>query len=61
MEDGKAKSTKKCVTTRKLEFQDCNNCLQAAQTENKINNSEKNKNDLDILKEHQKEFIEKII
>ena len=57
----KAKSTKKWVTPRKLKFQDFKNCLEAAQIENKINSSEKNKTDVDIFKEDQKEFIEKII
>ena len=56
-EDKKAKSTKKCVIKRKLKFQDCKNYLEAAQIENKINHLEKNKTDVDSLKEDQKEFI----
>ena len=34
-----------------------NNCLEAAQTENKINDLEKNKIVVDNLKEERKEFI----
>ena len=56
-EDKKAKSTKKCVIKRKLKFEDYKNCLEAAQIENKINNLEKNKIDVDSLKEDQKEFV----
>ena len=36
-EDKKAKGTKKCVTKRKLKFQDYKNCLEAAQIKRKIN------------------------
>ena len=46
-EDKKEKSTKKCVIKRKLKFQDHKNCLEAAQIENKINHSEKNKINVD--------------
>ena len=46
---------KKCVI--KLKFQDYKKCLEAPQIENKINHLEKNKIDVDILKEDQKEFI----
>ena len=53
----KAKGTKKYVIKRKLKFQDYKNCLEAAQIENKINHLEKNKIDVDCLKEDQKEFI----
>ena len=42
---------------RKLKFEDYKNCLGAAQIENKINHLEKNKIDVDSLKEVQKEFI----
>ena len=45
-EDKKAKSTKKCVR-----FEDYKNCLAAAQIENKISDLEKNKIDVDSLKE----------
>ena len=47
----KAKGTKKCVIKRKLKFQDYKNCLEAAEIENKINHLEKNKFDVDSLKE----------
>ena len=42
---------------RKLKFQDYKNCLEAAQTENKIIHLEKNKIDVDSLEEDKKEFI----
>ena len=48
----KEKGTKKCITKRKLKFEDYKNSLEAAQIENKLNHSEKNKIDID-----QKEFI----
>ena len=54
----KAKGTKKCVIKRKLQFEDCKNCLEAAQIENKISHLEK-KNKIDVdnhIKDH-KEFI----
>ena len=47
-EDEKPRSTKKCVIKR---------CLEAPQTENKINDSEKNKVAVDSLKEDHKDFI----
>ena len=50
-EDKKAKDTKKCVIKRKLKFQDYKNCLEAAQIENKIKHLEKNKTDVESLKE----------
>ena len=40
-EDKKAKSTKKCVIKRKLNFQNYKNCLKATQLDNKINYLEK--------------------
>ena len=36
-EDKKAKDTKKCVIKRKLEFENCKNCLETTKHENKIN------------------------
>ena len=54
-EDKKAKSTKKCVTKRKLKFQDYKNCLEPAQSENKINHLEKTKIDVDSPKEFLKD------
>ena len=56
-EDKKANNTEKCVIERKLKFQNYKNCLEAAQTENKINDFEKNKIVVDNLKEERKEFI----
>ena len=50
-EDKKAKGMKKWIKKRKLKFQDHKNCLEAAQIENKINYLEKDKIDVDILKE----------
>ena len=46
-EDKKAKG--RSVIKRKLKFEDYRNCLEAAQIENKINNLEKNKIDVDSL------------
>ena len=56
-EGKKAKDTKKCVIKRKPKFEDYKNCLEATQTENKINHLEKSKTDVDSLKEDQKEFM----
>ena len=42
---------------RKLKFEDYKNCLQATQLENKIKHLEKNKIDINSLKEDHKEFI----
>ena len=53
-EDKKAKS---CAILRKRKFQDCKNCLEAAQNENKTNLLEQNKINLNSFKEDQKEFI----
>ena len=52
--DEKAKGTAKCVIKRKLKFENYKNCLEAIQLENKINYLEKNKIDIDSIKE----FIE---
>ena len=53
------KRHKKCVIKRKIKFADYKNCLKATQLENKINHSEKNKIDMDNLKESNEEFIKK--
>ena len=53
----KAKGTKKCVIKRKLKFENYKSCLEAAQIENKINYLEKNKIDIDSIKENHKELI----
>ena len=41
---------------KKRKSENYKNCLEASQIENKINHLEKNKGDIDILKEDQKEF-----
>ena len=43
-EDKKTKDTKKCVTKRKLKFENYKNSLEAIQLDNKIKYLEKNKN-----------------
>ena len=58
-ENKKAKGRKKCVIKQKLKFEDYKHCLDATQTENKINQPEKNKVDLDSLRVNHKEFIKK--
>ena len=50
-EDKKAKGTKKCVTKRKLKFENYKNSLEAIQLDNKIKYLEKNKtNILSLIK-----------
>ena len=56
-EDKKAKRTKKCVIKRKTKFENYKNCLEATQLESKMNHLEKNKIDVDRIKENLKEFI----
>ena len=58
-EDRKAKGTKECVVKRKLKFEDYKNCLESVQIENEINNLEKNRNEVNIVKKDDKEFIKK--
>ena len=53
----KAKGTKKGGMKRKLKFENYKNCLEASQHENKINHLERNKTDVDNLKEDHKEFV----
>ena len=48
---------KKCVIKTKLKFQDHKKCLEVAQIENEINHPEKNKIEVDSLKQDKKEFI----
>ena len=50
-EDKKASGTKKCVIKRKLKLGNHRNCLEATKLENKINHLEKNKINIDSLKE----------
>ena len=47
----------KCVIKRKLKLENYKNCLELTQFENKINYLEKNKMDIDSIKENHKEFI----
>ena len=47
----------KCVIKKKLKFEDYKNCLEATQTENKINHLEKNKTDSNSFKEDHKELV----
>ena len=49
-----------CVVKRKLKFKNYKKCLEATHIENKINNFEKNKTDVDSLKGNHKEFIKSI-
>ena len=53
-EDKKANGTKKCLIKWKRKFENYKNCLKAAQFENKINYLEKNRTDINSIKE----FIE---
>ena len=50
-EDKKARGSKKCVIKRKLRFENYKNCLEATELENKINHLEKNKIDINSIKE----------
>ena len=45
-EDKEAEDTKKCIVKRKLKLKSYENCLKAAQTENKTNHLEKSKSGL---------------
>ena len=45
---------------KKLKIENYKNCLEATQVENKINHLEKNKIDIDSIKESHKEFIKNI-
>ena len=53
----KVKGTKTCVIKRKLKFDGYKNCLEGTELENKINQPEKNKLDVDSLREKHKESI----
>ena len=55
-EDKKAKGTRKCLIKRKPKFENFRNCLEATQLETERNYIEKNKIDIDSIKE----FIKKI-
>ena len=56
-EDKKAKGTKMCVIKRKLKFENYKNSLEAAQLDNKIKYLEKNKININSLKQIHEEFI----
>ena len=47
----KSKDTENCVIKKKLKFENYKNCLDATQVDNKINYFEKNKINIDSLKE----------
>ena len=55
-EGKKAKSTKKSVK-KKIKFENCKNCSEATELENKTNHLEKNKINIDSLKKNHEEFI----
>ena len=59
-EDKKVKGTKKCVIKGTLKFEYYKIFLGTTQLENKIKHEEKNKIDVDSLKEDHKEFIKTI-
>ena len=46
-----------CIIKRKLKFGDHKNCLEATQLEDKINQLDKNKINIESLKENHKKFI----
>ena len=48
--DKKAKGIKRCIIKRKPKFEDYKNFLEASQLKNKIHHLEKNKTDVDSLK-----------
>ena len=52
----KAKITKKCVTKRKLKFENYKNCFEAIQLENKINYLEKDEINIDSIKKDHEKF-----
>ena len=49
-EDKKAKGTKKCLIKKNLIFQNCKNCLEAIQLDNKVKYVEKNETNVDSFK-----------
>ena len=56
-ENKKGKGTNKRVIKQKLTFEDYKDCLEAIQLENEINYLEKNKPDMDSLRENHKELL----
>ena len=49
--------TQKSAPKKKLKFKDCKNYLNSTQLENDINHPDKNKTDMDSLKEDHAQFI----
>ena len=60
-EDKKSKGTKKCLIKRPLIFQNCKNCLEATQLDNKVKYVEKNETNLDSLKKSERVHIKQQI
>ena len=58
-EDKKAKRTKNCVIKRKFKFKNYKSCLKATQLENRIKQLEKNKVNIESLREKHNKFIKK--
>ena len=56
-ENKKAKDTTKCDKKRKIKYKDYKRYLEATQLENKINQLEINKFDMENLGEYHKEFL----
>ena len=56
-ESKKAKDTTKCAKKRKIKYKDYKHYLEATQLENKINQLEINKFDMENLGEYHKEFL----
>ena len=56
----KKQKAQKSVIKRKLKFENYKNCLEATQLGKKINYLQKNKTDIDSIKENHKEFIKTI-
>ena len=57
MKTEKEKTKKKCAIKRKFKFEDYKHCLKVTQSENKINQLEKNKLDVDSLRDNHIEFV----
>ena len=53
----KTQKAQKSVIKIKLKFYNYKNCLESTQLENKINYLEKNKTDIDSIKENHQEFL----
>ena len=53
----KKQEAQKSILKGKLKFEDYKHCLDATQLDNKINKLEKNKLDMDSLRENHKKFI----